>query len=599
MDNNNYISYDELNKFSPRKNTIEIEGTYHSGSDMSAKISLATTGESSDIVLTRCDYSTDVTETDYRNKDISAYHFSAERVPLATIKRYHDTDISLMEKLNMFFGTLDFNTIYEVHEHKKLTRGKTLTEAKSCVNRMIDAEMYEKNAGYRMPTDPITVVPYSKHIKKTNKYILNAADTAPVIYPSYFENGDICKISTNFLNSKFYGSDFSLYFDNNGRMNRLSLHDNNEEGIALNSYAYMYGIGTVDVEYIVNDASPRDRYHFHQTKDTCSKGSICYITKEGVEWCNPFASKNEMHIVNNIIYKNAMRDIPEEIKSYVFDKSLIFVVRMIAINTSRFYQVSYDGTDIQYDSIYNNIGGDLIYMKASYTRDNGNRIEIEDYYDTSFFIVPKVISRVVNEYDPVYMNVKSLNMFGDTTITREINYLDPNDKSKMKFKVSIDTSLNTYHNVINFINSLKAKEISSEDYLEAVDISIDTGSSVMTVPKPEDVYIVLSNLIEACSNPIMKGISGRNSPIIEPTRLPYGNNRNRIFDTVAILLNPEDIRNWIKAYYSDKDKKEETEHMLELISHIDFDSFIMPPEKVMEINERLDEVNGNDEEEDD
>ena len=140
-----------------QSSTIEIEGEYRAHNTMDAKITLSPGfGEASKTLLMSCgEYFKDVTDDGNRepDSDFMCYHFriaesDSSSYPLASIKRYNDADITLIERFNMFFYIKDiktacFKTMIEKHDYKTVVKGNTSTDRYSSINVPLTMDMFK------------------------------------------------------------------------------------------------------------------------------------------------------------------------------------------------------------------------------------------------------------------------------------------------------------------------------------------------------------------------------------------------------------------------------------------------------------------------
>lgn len=564
------------------KTTFEIEG-HSNPSTMQADITVKSEG-CKDITL-HLERGGRIS-ADNPKDDFISYFFNVPTPgepssPLANIRKYNNTDISLMNKFKLFFTKNDHKDVFEEHEHSNLTRGRTLTKQDHCFNRPIDRSMYEAGGEYRTP-EGYGVSYYKRGENTTNKYISGSVTTLPSVHATYYENGVISNISAN-LND----TNIKVHYNREGDIFSVDLGDNR---VSLIIDKFMYNISTTMVKYysdpIGNSFSYTDIGR-SANSDVCTNGVIGFISKDKLESCNPFASKDEEFIVNKI-YEKAMNEyIPEEIKNHVFDKSALFSVRKIStLNSSRYYQIMCsDDNEVKYNSFYDRYAMP-IYIAYSYTQADGKHIEVKNCYDNTFMPVTKeIVYETMTETSPDKSNVKITNRIGNTTVTKEISY-DPDDRSKMSFKVNIESMINKYHDIAKFLGDVIEGEIDFNEYLDAVDAYIDTeNESSITVPVPESIYTFFNSLIETTMD--------HSTMVIPVTSLPYGKlnfTYFRMCDIIDNLMDPCKIDSWVRQSGSYFYEDERLRRYLQLFNHINFDSFILPKEEAKVLVERVDKL---------
>ena len=571
----------------PLKTTFEIDG-YSDLSTMHTAITVKSEG-CKDIML-HLERGGRI-PVDNTKDDFISYFFNVPTPgepssQLAYIRKYNSTDISLMNKFTLFFAKNEFENVFEEHEHCNLTRGRTLTKQDYCFNRPIDRSMYETGeAGeYRTP-EGYTGVPYHKRSDgTTNKYVSGSVTTLSSVYASYYENGDIGKISANLDDIHI-----DVHYNREGNIWAVDFGGNR---VSLDIDKFMYNISTTMVKYYSDPIGNRFSYTNiarSVNSDVCTNGVIGFVKEDGFASCNPFASKDEEFIVNKI-HERAMNEfIPEEIKNHVFNKRSLFSVRKISTlnNSCSYYQIGYyDDNEVKYNSFYNKYAMP-IYIAYSYTQADGKHIEVKNCYDTFIPVYAKeVVYETMTETSPDKSNVKITNRIGNTTVTKEINYLDPDDRSKMSFKVNIETMINKYHDIAKFLGDVIEGEIDFNEYLDAVDAYIDTeNESRITVPVPESIYTFFNSLIETTMD--------HSTMVIPVTSLPYGKLNFTYFrmnDIIDNLMDPCKIDSWVRQSGSYFYEDERLRRYLQLFNNIDFNSFILPKEEAKALIERVDKL---------
>lgn len=582
-------------QYKPLKTTFEIEGKTHTEC-MEAVITMKSEDcKDKTLFITRNRYPDDVT----KKGSFTSHYFSVKTessqlpsTPLACIRKYDNTDISLMKKFILYFDKNNFKDVFEEHEHCNLTRGRTLTKQDRCFNRPIDRNLYKAEGEYRT-AEGHTVASYHKRDKgTTNKYVSGSVTTLPAVYASYYENGAIGEIGASLddINVK-------AHYDREGNIRAVDLGGNR---VSLDVDKFMYNISTTMVKYYSGDLIS-NHFTYNNSKrsinsDICTKGIIGFIKEDRIDSCNPFASKDEEFIVNKI-YEVAMNEhIPEEIKKHVFNKSSFFSVKKITTmnNCCKYYQIEYDSPDdeVKYNSFYNRYAMP-IYISYSYTQADGKHIEVKNCYDTFVPICAKeIVCESMTETSPDKSNVKITNRFNNTTITKEISYLDPDDRGKTTFKVNMETTINEYHDIAKFLGDVIEGTIDFNDYLDAVDVYINTENmSKITVPVPESIYTFFNSLIETTM--------GHSTFVIPATSLPYGKLNFTYFgmsDIIDNLMNPCKIDSWVRQSGSYFCEDERLRRYLQIFNYIDFNSFILPEDEAKALVERVDKLFPDDDE---
>lgn len=571
----------------PLKTTLEIEG-HSDPSTMQADITVKSE-DCKDITLHL--ERGDRISVDNPKDDFTSYFFKVP-IPgepssqLAYIRKYNGTDISLMNTFTLFFTKNKFEKVFEELEHCNLTRGRTLTKQDHCFNRPIDRSMYETGeAGeYRTPEGYTGVSYHKRSINTTNKYVSGSVTTLPSVYASYYENGDISQISASLddINIK-------VHYNREGNIWAVDFGGNR---VSLDVDKFMYNISTTMVKYHsdpIGNSFSYTNIGRSVNSDVCTNGVIGFISKDRFESCNPFASKDEEFIVNKI-YERAMNEfIPEEIKNHVSNKAALFSVRKISTlnNSCNYYQITCsDDNKVKYNSFYNKCAMP-IYIAYSYTQADGKHIEVKNCYDTFIPVWAKeVVYETMTETSPDKSHVKITNRIGNTTVTKEISYLDPDDRSKMSFKVNIESMTNMYHDVAKFLGDVIEGAVDFNEYLDAVDAYIDTeNESKITVPVPESIYTFFNSIIETTLE--------HSTMVIPVTSLPYGKlnfTYYRMTDIVDNLMDPCKIDSWVRQSGSYFYEDERLRRYLQLFNHIDFKSFILPKEEAKALIERVDKL---------
>lgn len=574
-----------------KKTTFEIEGKTGTGSiEMEAVINMKSEDcKDATIHLTK-NRSHDVTEDSF-----TSYFFFARRsseptsTPLACIRKYDNTEISLMKKFILYFSKNDYKDVFEEHEHCNLTKGRGLTKQDPYFNRTIERSIYDDAGQEYRTAEGYTGVSYHKRNKDaTNKYVSGSTTKLPTVHATYHEGGTIAQISAS-LDDMF----IKAHYNHEGNIWAVDLGGNR---VKLNTDKFMYNISTTMVKYY---SEPSNMYTYYTNNErsantsVCTKGAIGFISKDRFESCNPFASKNEEFIVNKI-YEKAMNEcIPEEIKNHIFNKSSLFSVRKITTmnsNCCNYYQIAYDNPDdeVKYNSFYNR-NAMPIYISYSYTQSDGKHIEVKNCYDTYIPTCTKeIVCETMTETSPDKSHVKITNIVGNTTVTKEINYIDPDDRSKTTFKINIESIINDYHRIAKFLGDVieGTGTIDLNEYLDAVDVYIDTENmSRITVPVPESIYTVFNSLIEATMD--------HSTMVVPVTSFPYGKHNYAYFrtnDLIEHLIDPNKIDSWVRGSISCFHGDEKIGRYLQIFNHINFDSFILPKEEAEALVERVDKL---------
>jgi hypothetical protein len=602
-----------------QSSTVEIEGEYRAPNTMDAKITLAPGfGETSKTLLMTCgEYFKDVTDDGNRefDSDFMCYHFriaesDSSSYPLASIKRYNDADITLIERFNMFFYIKDiktacFKTMIEKHDYKTVVKGNTSTDRYSSINVPLTMDMF-KMEKCRSPFDIASInvfnnflYTYAKTQSDKSKYTFDGyPSNLPTVNVCYNDDGNVSSITAS-CNTKNCCERVGINYDIDGNESVLRLPNNTT--IFVNSISYMYNTSTTIVKF--------DSAKTPESTSVLTSGSIGFINSDGFRpnsaAMNTFRRKDMATLTNKII-----NDIPSDILSHIFEEGSgrILAVIHISIDGMNYYHVHYDSDDmggrmwpfapyggprVSYDAVYENIQDTLNYRSYSYDENDGDHIFVEEYY-TSFYLYenPSPEYKITHTWNDDHS--KTIIDLDFDKIEREVTYTDKSDRSKMKFKIKVDSRQCNYIAICKAFDEMMNGKFDPIEYLKAVDINIETYRKNMFVVDPEEFYDFYSMLIDLVTIPMLTTPSKKRRPpecVIETSSIAkrYDNAMKHKIDT---LLDPKNAFNWI-GWFNDYKRMRlinpASTYTNNLFDSIDFKSFILPNEEAAAILKKFKE----------